>query len=80
MGAKLPELLVAPENRDAFEEMLLKFVKNQDQTTQNKLSKLNAQNKKKEDLALKMHVFAASSGQTRLYCVIVANTAALLKE
>jgi len=79
IGAKLPALLVAPDNRDSFEELLSKFVKNQDSATQNKLSKLTAQTKKKEELQLKMHIFAATSGETSVYCVIVANTAALLK-
>ncbi|HIA50992.1 MAG TPA: PAS domain-containing protein [Candidatus Melainabacteria bacterium] len=79
IGAKLPALLVAPDNRDSFEDLLSKFVKNQDSATQNKLSKLTAQTKKKEELQLKMHIFAATSGETSVYCVIVANTAALLK-
>ncbi len=80
LGAKLSSLIVAPANRGAFEELLAKFVKNQDQASQNKLSKLTAQNKKKEELALKMHVFAAEAGETTLFCIIVANTAALLAD
>lgn len=80
LGAKLPSLIIASDNRESFEELLLKYVKNQDQTTQNKLSKFTAQNKKKEELPLKAHLFAAQAENTILFCMIVANTAVLLSE
>lgn len=79
LGHKVSELIVTKHNRESFEELLTKFVKTQDQAAQNRLSKLIAQNKKGEELSLKMHVFAAQSGETTLFCVIVANTAVLLK-
>lgn len=80
LGAPITALIVSASNRDSFKELLLKYVKNQDQTTQNKLSKLTAQNKKKEELPLKIHVFTAQAENTILFCMIVANTAVLLSE
>lgn len=80
LGVNVSSLIVAPANREAFEQLLMKYVQNQDQATQNKLSKLPAQNKAQVELPLKMHVFAAAASQTKIFCVIVANTAALLSE
>lgn len=80
LGANITHLIVSPANRDSFEELLLKYVKNQDPATQNKLSKLTSQNKKKEELSLKIHVFTAQAENSILFCMIVANTAVLLRE
>ncbi|MCC7531252.1 MAG: PAS domain S-box protein, partial [Candidatus Melainabacteria bacterium] len=80
LGAPIASLIVPTANRDSFEELLFEYVKNQDQATTGKLSKLTAQNKKEEELPLKIHVFTAQAENTILFCMIVANTAILLRE
>ncbi|MCC6977083.1 MAG: PAS domain S-box protein, partial [Candidatus Melainabacteria bacterium] len=79
LGEKISSLIVTPANRESFEELLTKFVLTQDEASQNRLAKLVAQNKNGDELACKLHAFAAKSGETTLFCVIVANTALLLK-